>query len=270
MPGKALTSDRTITAIARTGYAARGILYMLVGGLTVLAVLGQGGQTTGSRGAMQSVLAAPFGTVMLLLLALGLVCYALWRGIQAIRDPDHHGTSPQGLAIRAGLMASAVTHLILATFSVMITFTIDTSGGGSESSTQGTVGWVMSQPHGRWMISGVGVLFGVVGLAHHIKAWKTDFDRSFDMPTRSRHWAYPMFRFALTIRGLVFMIVGGLFVAAAYQINPEQAGGTNEALNTLRAQPFGRWLLGTVATGLFAFGLYSGLEAMYRRVNPSA
>lgn len=270
MAGNALTSDRTITGVARTGYAARGIVYVLVGGLTALAAFGQGGQTTGSRGALLSVLTAPFGRVLLLMVALGLVSYALWRCIQAIKDTDHHGKNPKGLAIRAGLMASAVTHLMLAAFAVTTIFTIGGSSGGSEGSTESTVGWLMSQPYGRWLVGAFGVIIGGVGLAHHIKAWRTDFDRLFDMPTRSRHWAYPMFRFALTVRGLVFMIVGGLFVTAAWQVNPEQAGGTAEALNTLREQPFGRWLLGTVAIGLFAFGLYSFLEAAYRRVEPSA
>lgn len=270
MPDDVLTSDRAITWVARTGYAARGIVYVLVGSLTTLAAFGQGGQTTGSRGALQSVLTAPFGTVMLLLLAVGLANYALWRCIQAIRDPDHHGSSLKGLTIRAALLVSSITHLVLAGFAVMTIFTISASSGGSEDTTRSTVGWLMSQPYGRWLVGFLGLVIGGVGLAHHIKAWKIDFDRLFDMPARFRHAAYPMFRFALTVRGLVFMIVGGLFVTAAYQVNPEQAGGTAEALNTLREQPFGIWLLGTVAIGLFAFGLYSFLEAAYRRVEPSA
>ena len=65
------------------------------------------------------------------------------------------------------------------------------------------------------------------------------------------------------------MIVGSLFIIAAYQYNPSQAGGTAEALNTLRHQAFGQWLLAFVAIGLFAFGVYSLLTAIYRRINPS-
>lgn len=262
-------SHRAIIVLARTGYAARGIVYLLVGGLTILAAFGQGGQTTGSQGALKSVLTAPLGTVLLLLLALGLVSYALWRSIQAIKDPDHHGTTPKGIAIRAGLLGSAAAHLVLAAFSVMVVVTIGASSGGSESSTQSTVDWLMSQPFGRWLVGSLGLAIGSIGLVYHLKAWKTDFDDEFDMPTRSRHWAFPMFRFGLTIRGIVFMIVGGLFVAAAYQINPEQAGGTAQALDTLREQPFGKWLLATVAVGLIAFGLYSFLQTLYGRVNPS-
>lgn len=264
------TSDNVIVCLARTGYAARGIVYLLVGGLAILAAFGRGGETTGSPGALKSVLTAPLGTWLLLILGLGLVCYSLWRGIQAIMDPDRYGTSPKGLAIRAGFLGSALSHLVLAGFSVMMIFAIGDSSGGSEGSTQNTVDWLMSQPYGRWLVGSLGLAIGGIGLVYHLKAWRTDFDDCFDMPTRSRYWAFPVFRFGLTVRGIVFMIVGALFVIAAYQFNPEKAGGTAEVMSTLREQPFGKWLLATVAIGLFAFGVYSFLEAVFGRVKPSS
>ncbi|WP_457944754.1 DUF1206 domain-containing protein [Vreelandella alkaliphila] len=66
-----------ITLFARMGYASRGIVYVLVGGLATLAAFGQGGQTEGSRGALERVLTAPFGKIMLGLIAVGLVGYAM-------------------------------------------------------------------------------------------------------------------------------------------------------------------------------------------------
>ena len=75
-----------ITVLARMGYASRGIVYVLVGGLAALAVFGQGGQTEGSRGALERVLVAPFGKVLLGIIAIGLVGYSLWRTIQAVKD----------------------------------------------------------------------------------------------------------------------------------------------------------------------------------------
>ncbi|MEH6560145.1 MAG: DUF1206 domain-containing protein [Marinobacter sp.] len=70
------------------------------------------------------------------------------------------------------------------------------------------------------------------------------------------------------IRGLVFVVVGLFFIIAAYHVNPEEAGGIAEVFDTFRRQPFGTFLMGFVAVGLFAFGAYSMLEAFYRRVNP--
>lgn len=127
----------------------------------------------------------------------------------------------------------------------------------------------MQQPFGRWLLAAVGIALIGAGIAHAIKGWKAKFDRHFSMPAHVQRWAYPVCRFGLAVRGLVFVIVGSLFIIAAYQYNPSQAGGTAEALNTLRHQAFGQWLLAFVAIGLFAFGVYSLLTAIYRRINPS-
>ena len=262
------THRDAVKLFARLGYASRGIVYLLVGGLAALAALGQGGQTEGSRGALESVLAAPFGKVMLGIIALGLVGYATWRTLQALQDTDGHGSQPKGLAIRAGLLVSAVTHTLLAFFAAQLIVSLGASGG-SGSGSQDAAGWLMQQPLGRWLVAAVGAVLIGAGIAHAIKGWKAKFHRHFSMPTHVQRWAYPVCRFGLAVRGLVFVIVGSLFIIAAYQYNPSQAGGTAEALSTLRHQAFGQWLLAFVAIGLFAFGVYSLLTAIYRRINPS-
>ncbi|MEA2119283.1 DUF1206 domain-containing protein [Halovibrio sp. HP20-50] len=256
-----------ITLYARMGYASRGIVYVLVGGLAALAAFGQGGQTEGSRGALERVLTAPFGKILLAIMAIGLVGYAMWRMIQALKDADHHGNSVTGLAIRAGLLASAVTHTLLAFFAATLIFQF---GGSSEGSggSQGVASWLMQQPFGRWLVGGIGLIMIGVGIAHALKGYKAKFDKHFAMPPETQQWAYPICRFGLAIRGLVFVIVGCFFIIAAYQINPNEAGGIDEVFSTLRNQPYGRWLLAFVALGLFAFGLYSLLAAIYRRINP--
>ncbi|WP_447045576.1 DUF1206 domain-containing protein [Vreelandella sp. H-I2] len=258
-----------IKLFARLGYASRGIVYLLVGGLAALAAFGQGGQTEGSRGALERVLAAPFGKILLGLIALGLVGYALWRSIQAIKDADHHGIDAKGIAIRTGLMVSAVTHILLAFFAATLIFQFGGSSGGSGGGSQGMASWLMQQPFGRWLVGAVGVIMIGAGIAHAFKGYKAKFHKHFDMPTQTQQWAYPICRFGLVTRGIVFVIVGSFFIIAAYQFNPNEAGGTAEVFTTLRSQVYGQWLLAIVAIGLFAFGLYSLLAAVYRRINAS-
>ncbi len=257
---------KAIAFFARLGYAARGLVYLLVGGLATLAVFGEGGQTKGSRGALQWVLGAPLGDVLLGAIAMGLVGYAMWRCIQALGDPDGHGRDLTALAIRTSLLVSAITHFLLALFAINLIFTFGNSSGESNGS-QGFADWLMSQAYGRWLVGGAGIALIGAGMAHGIKGAKTRFDRYFDMPARTQSWAYPLCRFGLMIRGLVFFITGGFFLIAAYIIDPDRAGGMAEVFNTLREQPFGPWLMALVAIGLFAFGLYSVLEAIYRRVH---
>lgn len=259
-----------IKLFARMGYASRGVVYVLVGGLAALAAFGQGGQTDGSRGALERVLIAPFGQFLLAIIALGLVGYAMWRTIQAIKDADHHGTDTKGIAIRSGLMASAVTHLLLAFFAASLIFQFGSSSGGSGGGSQeGVVSWLMQQPFGRWLVGGVGLILIGIGISHAVKGYQAKFHKHFVMPAHVQTWAYPICRFGLVIRGLVFVIVGCFFIIAAYHINPDQADGIDEVFSTLREQPYGQWLLAFVAIGLLAFGLYSILAAVYRRINPS-
>ena len=115
--------------LARSGYAARGIVYVIIGWLALVAAVGPGGQTTGSKGALQSMLGEPFGKVLLAIIAVGLLGYVAWRATQAIRDTDHHGTDPKGLAVRGGLAVSAVTHTLLAVFAISLIFGLGGSGG---------------------------------------------------------------------------------------------------------------------------------------------
>lgn len=259
-----------LSLFARAGYAARGIVYLLIGGLAALAAFGQGGQTEGSQGALERLLIAPGGTVLLGAMAFGLLGYATWRTIQAVKDTDHHGLGAKGIAIRTGLLVSAVTHVLLAVFAVNLIFHFAASSGSSGGGSQGMATWLMKLPYGPWIVGAVGLTFIGAGIAHAVKGWKSQFDRHFNMPTKTQQWAYPICRFGLATRGLVFVLVGSFFIIAAYQFNPDEAGGLAEVFSTLRSQMFGKWLLAFVATGLFAFGLYSLLEALYRRVNPAS
>ncbi|MEX0603250.1 MAG: DUF1206 domain-containing protein [Marinobacter sp.] len=262
--------DKALSLFARSGYASRGIVYLLIGGLAALAAFGQGGQTKGSRGALERLLMAPGGSVLLGAVAIGLLGYATWRLIQAVRDTDHHGTDTKGIVIRSGLMVSAITHILLAYFAANLIFHFAASSGDSGGGSQGAATELMKLPFGQWLVGAVGLAIIGAGIAHGIKGWKAQFDRHFDMPLSTQQWAYPICRFGLATRGLAFVLVGSFFIIAAYQFKPDEAGGLAEVFSTLRSQAFGRWLLAFVAIGLFSFGLYSLLEAVYRRVNPSS
>jgi len=262
------SSGGALEIVARLGYGARGVVYLLVGGLATLEVVGSRGETTGSRGAVSSLLAAPMGNVLLTVLAICLVCYSIWRCVQSIRDTDNHGFSTKGLVIRASLLISAVSHILLAVFAASLIYTFELSSGGGSGDSASNVAWLMRQPFGQWLVAIVGGCVMGAGVAHLAKAWKTGFDKHFDISAQARRWAYPVCRFGLATRGVVFLIVGCLFIVAAWQVDPNEAGGTKEAFEALRNQAFGVWLFAVVALGLFAFGVYSLLESVYRRVRP--
>ena len=89
-----------VEALARLGYGARGVVYGLVGALALMAAVGSGGQTGGSRSALQTLLSQPFGRVWLGLIALGLAGFCIWRILEAVTDADRHGADAKGWGIR--------------------------------------------------------------------------------------------------------------------------------------------------------------------------
>src|SRR5215211_2940719 len=97
--------------LGRLGHAAHGIVYGTVGLLAAQAVLGAGGATTDPEGVFDWIVEASFGRVLLVLLGVALLSYALWRFVQTARDTESKGTSPSGLAARAGMLGSGVAHV---------------------------------------------------------------------------------------------------------------------------------------------------------------
>ena len=63
------------------------------------------------------------------------------------------------------------------------------------------------------------------------------------------------------------MLIGIFFLTAAWQVDSSESGGLGKALQMLQEQPYGPWVLGVVAVGLFAFGIYSVIEGVYRRID---
>ena len=259
-------SNGQLALLARSGYAARGVVYLIVGGLAVLAAFGQGGQTTDTKGALTTLLTQPFGKVLLAIVAGGLIGYALWRVVQALADVDHHGTDPKGLAIRGGLLVSAVTHTLLAVFALSLIFGWGSSGGG-DSGARNWTAWLLLQPFGRWLVGLIGLAIVGAGIAHMIKGYRARFERFLQMDAATLDKVSPVCRFGLIARGVVFVIIGGFLIVAAFEFNSAEARGLQGALETLQQQPYGWILLGIVALGLVAFGVYSLIEARYRRID---
>lgn len=86
------------------------------------------------------------------------------------------------------------------------------------------------------------------------------------MPTRvdlAEHqaWIEPLARAGLATRGLVYLIIGGFAVFAAF--GSSRAEGTEGAFATILSQPFGQILLGLVAVGLVGFAVWRVVQAYF-------
>jgi hypothetical protein len=257
-----------IEGLGRFGYAAKGIVYLILGGLALQAALGQGGQVTDQKGALTSIAEYPFGKVMLASLFVGLLGYALWRGAQAIFDTENHGSDAKGIALRVLEGGVAFIYVGLAISALRIAMGAS-SGASSTQQTQGWTAWLMDQPFGVWLVGLIGAAVVANGIAQFIRAFGdklTEKLRRDEMTASQVEWVTRIGRAGYSARGVAFVTIGGLLIAAALHHNPGEAQGLDGALATLAAQPFGPYLLILVTAGLAAYGLYALIEARYRRM----
>ncbi len=256
-----------VERLARIGYAAKGVVYIVIGVLAVLTASGFGGEAKGTRGAMRSIARQPFGTVMLSIVAFGLVAYVIWRWVQAVTDADDKGTKAKGIALRLGYAGSGFIYAGLALSAARIVF-----GARDDSKPSAAKSWtasVLEFPFGNWLVvlAGLGVIG--YGLYQCYKGYKAKFRKRLkegEMSERGIKWAARCGRVGFIARGIVFLIVGGFLIEAALRYDSSQAEGLDGVLQALVQQSFGPWLLGGMALGLIAYGLYMLIEARYRRI----
>lgn len=239
--------------MARLGYAAKGTVYILVGALTAGAVLLGEGQITGSRGALNRLQDAPFGQIILAVIGLGLVAYVLWRFTQATWDPEEEGTDAKGILTRATMFISGFIYAGLAIYSFQLSFLSGGGGGSGSSSTQSRTAELMSQPAGRILVGAVGLIVISYSVKEFYGAYMAKFMKKFrtaDMSPDQQLWSERIGRMGHAARGVVFSVIGGFFLWAAFRSAPQEAMGLDGALETLAQQPYGVWILGAVAIGL--------------------
>lgn len=250
-----------VEKLARFGYAAKGAVYILVGGLAAASALGAGGETTGSSGAMGAISGSTAGRAMLAAIAVGLIGYAVWGVVRATSNPENDsGWS------RAYYVLSALIHGSLAVEAARLALN---GGAGSSAGTESDSAshWsqtVMQQPFGHWLLGGAGIGVAAFGIGQLVNAWRIDLDDQLDLSSMSasaRTWAVRIARFGLAARGVVFAIIGAYLVVAAAQSEPSEARGINDVLDLLGRTP---WLLALIAFGLMAHGVYNMVRARYR------
>jgi hypothetical protein len=207
-----------VERLARFGYAAKGVVYAIVGILAAQAAFSIGGFSADTKGALSAIVTQPFGKILLSLVAIGLIGYVLWRFIQAIKDPEHEGTDTKGLAKRLSYAANGFVYGSLALSAISIV--IGSGSGGNSNSTQDWTGTLLSQPFGQWLVGTIGA--GVIGLGFYqfYTAYKAKFCKKMDLSEVSdsqQNWIIAIGRFGLAARGVVFCIIGFFLIQAARQ-----------------------------------------------------
>jgi len=250
---------------ARVGYATKGVVYLLIGGLAGTAALRWGGRTTDSTGALAALLEQPFGELLLMVIAAGLAGYSMWRFVQGVFDAERKGSRPKAIGVRLGYVGSGLIHAGLAWTALKLSLGWPSVAGDDPRQETREL---MSLPFGPWLVAAVGCGVCAFGFVQLYKSYSKKFCRrleSQEMTPGQKQFACRSGQLGLTARGVVFLIVGSFFLSAARRHDSSQAGGLAEALHALEAQPYGSVLLALVALGLIAYGLFMFVEARFHR-----
>lgn len=253
------------SALGRVGLTARGVLYLVLGLLTLQFAFGvTGSEQVSNQGAIRFVKQAPFGPALLWALAVGLTALAVWQlAIALTGDPVRDSSAVQ----RALLAVKGLVYAVIAASVVMAALGGGTGAGGS-GEEQATA-LVLELPYGPWIVGviGVGVVaYAVWSVIDHVVG--TEFMQwltTSRMDPGTTHAVRVSGRVGYGGRALVIGLTGGLLVVAAVQHSPDHSRGLAGSVLALSQQAYGTWLLAGVAIGLVLFGVFSLVEARYRR-----
>jgi hypothetical protein len=257
------SNSQAMSGLARFGLIARAFVYLVIGWLALQIALGNGSHEANQRGAVAEIAQHSFGTVLLWLLGIGFGAYAVWRLSEAAT-----GTAGEGK--KAGpRVQSFVRGIVYAAFCVM-TFSF-IAGSSQESQRQEQVTWtarLMKHDAGRWLVGLVGAIVVVVGVGMIVEGARKKFQkqlRMYEMTGATRTVVVRLGMIGNIARGIVFAVAGGLVVDAAVSFKPSKSTGLDGALRTLADRAYGPWLLGALAIGLIAFGIYGFAAARWAK-----
>ena len=255
-----------VERLARVGLAAQGVSFGLVAVLAIEVALGKGGKATDRQGALRTIADGSLGRLIVIALAIGFGAYALWRLAQVFLGHDveeRSGETKWGK--RLGSLGKAAIYAGLCWTAVVIL----TGDGGSSNeereATEGILGW----PAGRWLVFALAAGIAGAALWNAYRAISGRYRKQLktgEMSARELRWTSRIAVGGLLSRAVVFGLVAWFFAKAAAEYDAQEARGLDGALRKLGSEAYGEVLLGVVATGLMAYGVFCLIQARYREV----
>ena len=245
------------------GHIAKGIVYTLIGGLALATVFTAGGQVSGARDVLDWIQNQAFGNVLIVIVALGMLCYCVWRWIKALEDTHNEGDDAEGLTKRTAYATSGSVYGFLA-----VTFLITVFGSGSSGSggKQGMLADILSNSWGVAAVIALAVIMAGVAIVQFVKGWKEKYMNDVDtsgMDSSERKWFERFGKIGFIARGIVYIVIAYFLVRVALSDNASQFKGVGGALEYIQ-ESGGTWLFAVVSLGLLLYGVFMFVKAKYR------
>lgn len=254
-----------IETIRKLGILTKGFVYTLVGLLTLMAALEVGGKVSDKQAAITFLEDQTFGQVLLLLIALGLVLFSLWRLASAFLNSKNEEKDKIGYAKRIGYFISGLLYAALGISSFL---SISNSNNGSSDIKANLVSLVLEQGWGNVVMYLVAVILFFVGIFQFVKGYEKEFLDELKLPN-DRQISELVKRFGTfgyMARGISFAIFAWFVAQAAYQNNPDSVRGLEGMFNFLEQLQMGNLLMGVMAAGFIAYGVFQYFLARHSRM----
>ncbi len=256
-----------ITIIARAGFVAKGLVYLMVGLLTLQTTIGMGGETSDATDAFRAFINQPFGSVLLIVIIVGLLAHALWKLIRGIKDPEDRGSGVKIKLMRVFDVMIGGLYVGMSYAAFQILRGLHAADG--DEATKVWVERVLHLPFGRWLVMFAAGALVIGGLVQFYSSWQATFESTFSEKSMSKtemgilRW---LGRIGIAAWGVVYCMMAFLFYRASVNFDAEEAGGLSDALTALREQPYGVWILGIMAGGMIIYGIYLLALSYYHKV----
>lgn len=262
--------------IARTGLAARGVVFLILGYLVARIADGALGSANQSPASLPGIAEAldkqTGGDVALGILAVGLALYAVFSALDTVLH--HNDESPAGKRWGDRILSAwgFVMYSLFAFYCLEIAFTTsshpETARYEQLQKTQLSAE-VLHWPGGVFWLGLLGSIVSIMGIFLVTRAARRSFRPRLERDRMSGPawlWANVLGTIGYLGRACLFLIVGGCILAAAVEDNPAYGQGVNGAARIFADSTVGPVVLGIVAAMLVIYGVYMFFETRYRRV----
>lgn len=263
--GRQARASPWLERLTRAGFAAKGVLYLLIGSTGILVAFGLAEQARGSRGALRLVVSLPMGRLLIIALGIGLAGYSLLSFVAATRAPQG-GRSVGGVLARA---ADAVAGVVYAGLVALAVRLLADPQSSPRAATELWAMRLMGAPGGQALLGATGLVVCGAALFLFYRAAAAPvvarFERRRVSPTLLDVVAI-LARLGITARAVLYALCGWLLLRAGWTGEPRSIGGLGLALDALATAPAGHTLVGAVSVGCAAYGIYQLAKARWRRV----
>jgi len=262
--GQQAITSRPFRVLLTAGLFAYGVVHILIGWIALqIAWIGRSqGQEASQKGALAEMAQQPFGVVLLWITVIGLFALAVWQLIEAIWGHRDRPAGFKRIRKQLGSVGRAFSYTVIAVAGIA---TMRGTAGSGNSSEESWSARLMSVTFGRLLVIAIAIAIIALGVRLIRRGIKKKFTD--DLAGGVGRSVVRLGQVGYIVKGVAFIIVGGLFGWAGISYDPEKAGGIDDALRTVHDAPFGAVLLTLMALGLICFGIYCFFWAKHPKVS---